>query len=45
MGLQQQIIIKLIEPILIRNFLVEKTFKGRKITEKAIQWLEKEILV
>ncbi|WP_342259241.1 Holliday junction branch migration DNA helicase RuvB [Spiroplasma endosymbiont of Dioctria linearis] len=45
MGLQQQIIIKLIEPILIRNFLVEKTFKGKKITDKAIEWLEKEILV
>ncbi|ALD66400.1 Holliday junction branch migration DNA helicase RuvB [Spiroplasma cantharicola] len=45
MGLQQQIIIKTIEPILIRNFLIEKTVKGRKITEKAILWLEKENLI
>ncbi|WP_203352894.1 Holliday junction branch migration DNA helicase RuvB [Spiroplasma sp. BIUS-1] len=40
LGLQQQIIIKNIEPILIRNFLIEKTIKGRKITVKGKEWLK-----
>ncbi|WP_051132519.1 Holliday junction branch migration DNA helicase RuvB [Spiroplasma diminutum] len=42
LGLQQQIIIKNIEPILIRNFLIEKTIKGRKITKRGIELLESE---
>ncbi|WP_339020135.1 Holliday junction DNA helicase RuvB C-terminal domain-containing protein [Spiroplasma endosymbiont of Atherix ibis] len=36
LGLQQQIIIKNIEPLLIRNFLIEKTNKGR-------EWLKQNL--
>ncbi|WP_338984257.1 Holliday junction branch migration DNA helicase RuvB [Spiroplasma endosymbiont of Diplazon laetatorius] len=43
LGLQQQIIIKNIEPILIRNFLIEKTIKGRRITRKGKEWLESNL--
>ncbi|AUB31538.1 Holliday junction branch migration DNA helicase RuvB [Spiroplasma floricola] len=43
LGLQQQIIIKNIEPLLIRNFLIEKTTKGRKITAKGKEWIEKNL--
>ncbi|AUM62644.1 Holliday junction branch migration DNA helicase RuvB [Spiroplasma monobiae] len=43
LGLSQQIIIKNIEPILIRNFLIEKTIKGRRITSKGKEWLKNNL--